>query len=80
MEVKKFVLLIILLYTLISCSNAPEFETGEIKTIQLLKDSFAQNNKPKVFISSRSLLSRAKVDEFASPILFVELESGQMVR
>ncbi len=74
---KKFINITILLFTLFSCTNSHELETGEIKTLRLLKDSFIQLNNPKAFIDARKLLSRERVDEIGSPILFVEMQSGQ---
>ena len=66
-----------LVILLASCSNAPEMETGEIKTLQLLKQIFDDSNKPKQFIDARNLLSREQVDVAQIPVLFVELASGQ---
>ena len=62
---------------LVSCSNTPDLETGEIKTLKLIKNAFNQTNQSKVFIDSRELLSRKQINEAAIPILFVELKSGQ---
>ena len=67
----------ILFIALFGCSNAPEFETGEIKTLKLLKNAFSKQNNNKVFLDARNLLSRKTIDEFDIPILFVELETGQ---
>tara|TARA_Y100000766_G_C18845971_1_gene575687 strand:+ start:553 stop:1224 length:672 start_codon:yes stop_codon:yes gene_type:complete len=66
-----------LILTLTSCSNTSELETGEIKTLQLLKQVFEQPNSSKIFIDSRDILSRKKVDAANTPLLFVELKSGQ---
>ena len=63
--------------TLISCTNTPELETGEIKTLALLGQAFEHLNKPKRFIDARFLLTREKVDEAKVAVLFVELPSGQ---
>ena len=52
-------------------------ETGEIRTLQLLKMAFEQSNNSKLFIDARTLLSRDQIDAANTPILFVELESGQ---
>ena len=72
-------LLIILLAisALASCSNTPELETGEIKTLKLIKKIFEQNNQPKQFLDARAILSRQQVDAAKIPVLFIELESGQ---
>ena len=60
-----------------SCSSNSELETGEIKTIELIKKAIDDLSQPKVFIDSKQLLSRDKIDSFKSPILYVELDSGQ---
>ena len=60
-----------------SCSNVPEMETGEIQTLQLLKKAFDSSNKPKRFLDSKTLLNRKRIDEINTPLLFVELPSGQ---
>ena len=73
----KFLASIILILILASCSNNPDMETGEIKTLQLLKKAFDGSNKPKRFIDARNLISRDQIDAINSPILFVELASGQ---
>ena len=74
---KKAIKIFAFISILASCSNTPELETGEIKTLQLIKNAFNQTNKPKIFVDSRDLLSREQIDAAAIPILFVELKSGQ---
>ena len=76
MEVIKFNIFLGVFLILISCSNAPEFETGEIKLFQIIKDSVNQRNS-KIIVDSRNLLSRKQIDAFKYPILFVELQTGQ---
>ena len=66
-----------LILILASCSNAPETETGEIRTLQLLKKAFDSSKKPKQFINARNLINRKQIDEANMPVLFVELASGQ---
>ena len=73
----KFFSIIILLFLATSCINTDELETGEIKTLLLLKEVISKPKKPKSFLDSRLLLSREKIDAFNIPILFVELETGQ---
>ena len=73
----KFLVSLALIFILSSCSNAPETETGEIRTLQLLKKSFDSLNKPKRFIDARNLINRKEIDAANMPLLFVELESGQ---
>ncbi len=77
MEIKKFLLNFALVFTIMSCANAPERETGEIRVLQTLKQAWQNSNKSRLFIDSRTLLSRKYIDEVNTPILFVELESGQ---
>lgn len=60
-----------------SCSNTPDLETGEIKTLNLLKDAIFQSGSQKVYVDARNLLGREQIDAADVPILFVELESGQ---
>lgn len=60
-----------------SCSNAPETETGEIRTLQTLKKAFDSSKKPKRFMDARNLINREQIDAANIPVLFVELASGQ---
>ena len=77
MEMKNFLINFAFILTLASCTNTPERETGEIKTLQLLKQAFEQRNHSEIFVDSRILLSREKIDAANIPVLFVELKSGQ---
>ena len=52
-------------------------ETGEIRTLKVLKQAFDQSTEPKKFIDARNLLTRAQIDAAKTPVLFVELASGQ---
>ena len=73
----KFLTSLCFILTLASCSNAPEMETGEIRTLQLLKKAFEGSNKPKRFMDARNLINREQIDAANIPVLFVELASGQ---
>ena len=73
----KFFASLALILILASCSNAPETETGEIRTLQLLKKAFDSSKQPKQFIDARNLINRKQIDEANMPVLFVELASGQ---
>ena len=73
----KFFASLALILILASCSNAPETETGEIRTLQLLKKAFDSSKQPKQFIDARNLINRKQIDEAKMPVLFVELASGQ---
>ena len=68
---------LILFFTMLSCSNTSDLETGEIKTLQLLKGAIDQSLKPKIFFDARNLLNRKQIDAADIPVLFVELETGQ---
>lgn len=70
-----FILLIFVILS--SCSNTPELETGEIKTIQLLRNLVDQQKVDRNFIDSKILLNRDQIDKFGIPILFIELKSGK---
>ena len=73
----KFIASLSFILILVSCSNAPETETSEIQTLQLLKKAFDQLNKPKRFVDARNLINREQIDAANIPVLFVELASGQ---
>ena len=73
----RFLLISVLISILTSCSNTPELETGEIKTLAILNQAFQKANQPKQFIDARLLLNRKQIDEANLPVLFVELRSGQ---
>ena len=73
----KIIASLTLVIILTSCSNTPQMETGEIKSLQLLKQAFDKSTNSTQFIDSRNLLSREQVDKAKTPVLFVELASGQ---
>ena len=77
MEVTKKLLYLTLLFTLVSCSNTTEFETGEIRTLQILKQTFQKSNQTGVFLDARILLNREQIDAANTPVIFVELVTGQ---
>ena len=66
-----------LLFSIVACSNSPELETGEIRTLQLLKQAIVGSKQRNVFIDARTILSRKQIDAIDAPILLVELASGQ---
>ncbi|MFL2765841.1 MAG: YjbF family lipoprotein [Paracoccaceae bacterium] len=74
---KKIFVNLTIILILASCSNTPDMETGEIRTLKLIKKTFSQKNDPKSFVDSRNLLSRKQIDTINVPVLFVELASGQ---
>ena len=77
MEMNRFLLFFILALAIASCSNSPELETGEIKTLNIIKQSFQKSKKSNQFVDARILLSREQIDAAGTPVLFIELESGQ---
>ena len=74
---KNYILSLMLVLTFVSCSNSTDMETGEIKVLQMLKQSFEEQRDLKVFVNSRDLLNREKIDAIKTAVLFVELGSGQ---
>lgn len=74
---RRFLVISFIISVLTSCSNTPEKETGEIKTLMILKKALQQSDQPKQFIDARILLNRQQIDEAGVPILFIELPSGQ---
>lgn len=77
MEVRKFLVSTFLFLVISNCTNSPELETGEIKTIQLFKDILTRKDNPTTFIESKKILSRERIDAAGIPIIYVELDSGQ---
>ena len=73
----KFLTILAFILTLVSCSNAPETETGEIKTLKILKNALNSSGKSKQYINARNLINREQIDAANIPVLFVELASGQ---
>ena len=57
---KRMVFSLIVVSVMASCSNTPELETGEIKTLASLEQAFKQLNKPKRFIDAQKLLTRSR--------------------
>ena len=62
---------------LVSCSNTPELETGEIKTLRLLKQLMDESKNKTTFLDAKKLLTREMIDAASIPVLYVELETGQ---
>jgi len=77
MEMIKYFIFISIVSIITSCSNTYELETGEIKTLSLLKESLSAANKKEEFFDARQLINRKQIDDAKMPVLFVELETGQ---
>ena len=79
MEMIKLIKWLAILSFLVSCSDDSEIETGEIKTIKTLLQSFSERKtNGDAFVDARKILSRSKIDAEKIPVLFVELKtSGQ---
>ena len=73
----RFLASLALIFILTSCYNTTDTKTGEIGTLQLLKNAFNNSNKPTRFIDARNLINREQIDAANTPVLFVELVSGQ---
>ena len=67
----KFLASLIFIVIFASCSNNTDMETGEIRTLQLLKKAFDSSNKPKRFIDARNLINREQIDGANIQELFV---------
>ena len=74
---KKLFIKLILIFTIVACTNTPDLETGEIKVLNLLRDVIDQPRNKKIFVDARNLLSREQIDAADIPVLFVELNTGQ---
>ena len=74
---KKCLLNLALVLIFTSCANAPDMETGEIRTLQMLMQTFKKSSQSKGFIDARTLLTRQQIDAAKTRVLFVELASGQ---
>ena len=61
----RFFLGLSLILALVSCSNVPETETGEIRTLRLIKNAFDSFNETKQFVDARDLINREKIDAAA---------------
>ena len=77
MEVTKGLVKLVLFFTLIGCSNTFERETGEIKTLSLLKQAFTENKSKGQFLDARKLISREEIDAADVPVIYIELASGK---
>lgn len=73
----KFFASLTLVIIIASCSNSPDMETGETRTMQILSKAFDKSNKPERFIDARNLINREQIDAANIPVLFVELASGK---
>ena len=71
MEIKKIFRTLALILTLASCSNTPELETGEIKTLQVLKNAIIQSRKSKNLSTPEIFWSRKQIDESTTAVLCV---------
>ena len=66
-----------LLFFISGCTNTPEMETGEIKTLGLIQDMFNQNKEARKYFDTRNIVDRDFIDRTRVPILFVELSNGK---
>ena len=49
----KFLTAFVFLFTIVGCSNTPDLETGEIKTLTLLNRALEQSRNQNIFIDAR---------------------------
>lgn len=74
---KHFFVILILSFFLTSCTNYKEYETGEIKILQLLKHTFVESAKPQILFNTRKVITRDQIDKAKVQVLFVQLANGQ---
>ena len=74
---RKLILFLLALIILTACSNASDFETGEIKAIKNLREAILARNTPTKILDTRTIITREKIDAAKIPVLFMELENGQ---
>ena len=77
MAMRWFCSLVIAIVTLCACSNSSDFETGEIKAIKMLKETWLSSRAQRVLLDTRDVVTRKKINDANIPVLFVELENGQ---
>ncbi|MDA9666178.1 YjbF family lipoprotein [bacterium] len=65
------------LFLISACSNSPELETGEIRTLSLIRQAINEPKNPRFSVDVKKIITRRKIDAAKIPVLFVELESGQ---
>ena len=70
-------ILLLSLIILTACSNASDFETGEIKAIKNFRDTLLASKTPSRILDTRNVVTREKIDGAKIPVLFIELENGQ---
>lgn len=73
----KFFKFFFLCITCFACSNSKDLETGEIKILEVLKNSIFNSEPERAYVDAKTILTRDKIDSINTPILYVELENGQ---
>ena len=77
MEMKYLFISITFLLTLTSCTNTDDYATGEIKALQILRETLIERANKTTLFNTRQFITRKKIDNANIPVLFVELENGQ---
>ena len=72
---ENFLINLVLLFALTSCTNTSELETGEMKPLHMLKKAFEGKNIQKHLLMLKFVKSE-QIDEANIPVLFVKLKSG----
>ena len=60
-----------------ACSNSNTFETGEIKALRMLEAAIVNQDRTKIFVDTKKIVTRKKIDKAQIPVLYIQLESGQ---
>lgn len=74
---KTFSVIILIVVAVTACSNAKDFEKGEIQVVKMIKEILISPKKTSVLLDTRKVITRKKIDDAMIPVLFVELENGQ---
>lgn len=77
MEMMRILNFLLILCIVVACSNSPEKETGELRTIKLLQDALFKSSAKHTNFDTRVIVTRKFIDDAKVPILFVELPTGQ---
>ena len=72
---KPIILLTLVSFFLFNCSNSKDIETGEVKTLNILRGAFKDLNSNTISVDVRKIFTRQQIDKANIPILFIELEN-----
>ena len=74
----KFIAQSLLMLLVVSgCNNSTTFESDHITTVKLISKALENDSNGKIYTDARKIVTRKMIDEANTPLLFVELPSGQ---